>query len=68
MGKKSKQNVPKNTDYVIKYIFVVESLSHVGLFCDSMDVAPRFLGFPRQEYWRSLPADTQEGCLDVLEI
>ena len=65
MGKKSKQNVPKNTDYVIKYIFVVESLSHVGLFCDSMDCSPP--GSSVFCPWGFPGKNTGVGCLQTLK-
>ena len=43
---------------MLKVFVVVQSLSHVPLFCDIMDIAHQTslsMGFSRQEYWYELP-------------
>ena len=42
---------------VLKVFVAVQSLSHVPLFCDIMDIAHQTslsMGFSRQEYWNEL--------------
>ena len=42
----------------ICFVFVIQLLSHIQLFCDPMDCKPsasRSMGLPRQKYWSGLP-------------
>ena len=44
-----------------------QSLSHIQLFCDPMDLAcqaPLSMGFPRQAYWGGLPISFSKGSSD----
>ena len=45
-------------------VVIVQSLSHVWLFCDTMDHAPLSTGFPRQECWSGLPFPSPEDLPD----